>query len=121
MVEKHAKENGWWRQIVPLEPSATWEAGRGDLLRADLVDLEREGVALHQIPGVAGKLPLDVGDDPRGPEETDHPIAAEDDPQQVIESNEVIDVGVRDEDIGDLQQVGWRLRRKVTKVHQERT
>ena len=38
----------------------------------------------------------------------------------MIESNEVIDVGVRNENIGDLQQVGGRLRRKVTEVHQER-
>ena len=48
-------------------------------------------------------------------------VAAKGNPQQVVEADKVIDVGMRDKNVGDLQQVSRRLRGKVTKIQQKRT
>ena len=83
------------------------------------MDVEYEGVPFNQVPDVAGELPFDVRDEAWRSEEANRVTTTEDDPQKMIEANKVIDVGVRNKDIGNLQQIGRRLRRQITEIQQK--
>ena len=91
-----------------------------DLLGADLVDGQRERVALDQVPGVAGQLAAHVGDDPRRAEQVDVQLAGEKDAQQVVEADEVVHVRVRHEHVRDLEQRRRRLAVDAAEVEQHR-
>src|SRR3990172_8735556 len=87
------------RQVLAPEGLFAGKVRPSDPVGIDLKDLETQGVALDKVPGVASQLSLHVADDPRGPEEAQDAIATQDRSEEVIETDEVIEVGMRDEDL----------------------
>ena len=77
-------------------------------------------VALRQIPGVALQLVADAVGETFGSEQVDPGIAPDIDPQQRIETEQVVHVHVRHGHGADPQQVSRRERRKVAAIEQHR-
>jgi hypothetical protein len=46
-------------------------------------------------------------------------LAANEHPQKQVEANEVVDMGMRDEDLLDAVNLPWRQRRDVSEVEQK--
>src|SRR6516162_3580067 len=62
-------------------------------------DYEIGRIVLHEVPGVGGELVFEMADKPPGAVQRNPGVAPEANSQQMVESGEVIHVGVRDEDI----------------------
>jgi hypothetical protein len=64
-------------------------------------NLQAQGIAIHQVPGIALELALDVGDE-SGRAVKPNPFAtAKGHPEQTIEANKMIHVGMGQENILD--------------------
>src|SRR3989304_2831439 len=96
------------RQVPAPEGLSAGKARPPDGVGIDLKDLETEGVALDKVPGVPSELSLHVADDPWGPEEAQDAIAAQDRSEELIETDEVIEVGMRDEDFAHPEEIPGR-------------
>src|SRR3989304_7191951 len=96
------------RRVLAPEGLSTGKARPPDGVGIDLKNLETEGVALDKVPGVPSELSLHVADDPRGPEETQDAIATQDRSEEVIETDEGIEAGMRDEDLAHPRGVPGR-------------
>ena len=106
------------RQWLGREGGAGGQVDGLDPLEPDLVHGQGERIALDQVPGVAGELAADVGDDAGRTEHVEVELAGEKDAQQVVEADEVIHVRVRHEHMADLEQRGGRLAIDAAEVEQ---
>jgi hypothetical protein len=75
-------------------------------------------VVIHQVPCVSGKPALHVFQEPPGAEKMQLPFPAQDQPQERIESDEVIHVGMGDEYMAELQQIPGRQGMDISQVEQ---
>jgi hypothetical protein len=108
-------------QIVTPKGLRAGKARSPDRVEFDLKDLEAEGVALDQIPGVPLKLPLHVANNPRGSKQAEEAIPTEDRPEQVIKADKVIEVGMGHEDLAHAEEIAGRQGGDGTQIKEERT
>jgi len=78
------------------------------------------GIALHQVPGIGGETVLHPGGETGRAEEVDPLFAPEAESQQMIEADEMVDVGMGDEDVGKPQDLAGRERHDVPQIEEER-
>jgi hypothetical protein len=65
------------------------------------------GETVHEIPGIPGQLPLDIVYKTDWTEEEEVLFPSQETPQEKVEPDEMVHVGVRDEYMGDFQEVAW--------------
>src|SRR5207249_11389439 len=94
--------------------------GGTDLPGMEFTRLDRQRVAVHQVPGVASHFPLDVGDQPRRAVKAERLAPPQRDAQQPVEPDEVVHVRVRDERVHGAQQPSRAQGRVVAQVEEER-
>ncbi len=82
--------------------------------------LELVGVVCDQIPGIGAELVLDVIEERGRPVEMDAPVPPQGDPEEVIETDEMVHVGVGNEDVVDLQEFTRRQEMEVAEIEKER-
>src|SRR5262249_59817890 len=70
-----------------------------------LVTNDHQRVILGQVPRVAGEASTDTSEEIFGPMDVQDRVPRQEQPQQVIETHEVVHVRVRNERVGDLQDV----------------
>lgn len=75
---------------------------------------------MHHVPGVGAQLVLDLGDEAGPAEQHDAVLAPEQDAQQLVEADEVVDVGVTDEHMRHAQQLARRQHGDVAQIEQQR-
>ena len=82
---------------------------------------EREigGIALDQVPGVRAELACHLGEEPGRAVQPHHALAAETDPQQPVETDEVVHVRVRHKYVAHAQDLARRQRPQITEVEQQ--
>ncbi len=97
----------WWVCSGLLEPVTCQ-----DTLLADLSPLwnsrtiDREGVAIHEIPGIAPQLALHIVDQPGRAEEPERLAAPQGDTKNGVESDEMVHVCMRDKNFASPEQSG---------------
>ena len=84
------------------------ERGATDGFGRHFGHVERKGIAVHQVPGIATQLALHAVQNAGRAMNPQHPTAAEKHAQQPVEPDEVIHVAVRDEHVAHAQQVPGR-------------
>src|SRR5207249_5739423 len=94
--------------------------GGTDLPGMEFTRLDRQRVAVHEVPGVAAQFPLDVGDQPRRAVKAERLALPQRDAQQPVEPDEVVHVRVRDEHVHGAQQPSRAQGRVVAQVEEER-
>ena len=122
-----------FRQQRARERERQRVALRGEALRADEraaeqgprphlghVQAQRAALPVDQVPGVGREFALDIAQEARRPEQGHVLLAAQQAPQQRVEADEVIHVGVRDERVGDLEQLARREGAEVPQVEDQR-
>src|SRR6185369_6260532 len=83
-------------------------------------DGEVGGIALHQVPGKGGESVLYLGGEAGRTEKVETFFAAETETQHLVEADEVVDVGMGDEDVGESQYFPGGEGADVSQVEQER-
>ena len=86
---------------------------------ADLDGLNDKGIGIDKIPGIACKLAPDIGDDARRAEYADGLVAAEIQAQQMVKTDEVIDMGMGDKHVFDLEQPARLKAAYIAKVNEQ--
>jgi len=76
-------------------------------------------VVFHEVPGIGPELALHVADEAGRPVEEQVFLATEADAQEVIKADEVIHVGVGDENPVELEDRSRRQRPDVPQVEEE--
>lgn len=108
LVEEYAVSRREWRFLFAPEGRATAEQGLpAGAVEWDFADMEREigGVVLDQIPGVCAQLVLHLVEESEWPEQPHAPLAAQADAKQPIEADEMIHVGMGNENIAHTQNL----------------
>jgi len=88
------------------------------------VDLRRDDgeivlVILDEVPGIGRQLVFETFEKPRRPEEVQVLVSAQTQPEQLVEPDEMVHVGVRHEDVVDLQELARRQAVQVPEIEQE--
>src|SRR4051812_38188430 len=121
VVEHDAFGQGLVLRRLAAECVARAEQGpAGEPIGSELTDIDHEigrGLA-EQIPVVGRKLRCDTVDQARWPDHTQLARPTEMDAQQPVESAEMIEMPMADEDLAHSQQLARRQRRKVAAVEQ---
>ena len=76
--------------------------------------------AVDQVPGIAAELVFDTLDDPRRADDPHRPVAPEQHPQHLIEADEMVDMGMRHENVRDAQDFARGHPMQITKIEQKR-
>jgi hypothetical protein len=84
-------------------------------------DGQVDAVILDEVPGVGRKAMPDVLDEVGGPEQRERAWSAQADPQQSVETHEMIHVGMRHEDVTRPQDLARGQGGDVAQVEQERS
>src|SRR6185369_15194966 len=109
--------------VFPPEPAATVELGRdAPAIRMEFGSDQGEvgGIVFHQVPGVGGEPVFHLGDKPGRAEEVDTFFASQAEPEQMVEADEMVDVGMGDEDMREPQDLAGREGPDVSQVEEER-
>jgi hypothetical protein len=85
----------------------------------ELAHLDGQGIAVHEIPGIAAQLACDVGDEARRAVQRERFATAQGDAEHAVEADEVVHVRVGDEDLGRAQEPGRAQGRVVAQIEQE--
>jgi hypothetical protein len=75
-------------------------------MRVKFACLNRQGIAIHQIPGVALQFSTDISNESRRTVQTERLPSAECNSKHPVKSNEVIHMRMRDEQIAGAKQAG---------------
>src|SRR3989475_7224182 len=108
------------RSLGMLEGLGGAKYGGADLPGMEFARLDRQRVAVHEVPGVAAQFPLDVGDQPRRAIKAERLTPSQRDAQQPVEPDEVVHVRVRDERVHGAQQPRRAQCRVVAQIEQKR-
>lgn len=109
--------------LLPFGPEArAAPVAAGDALRRP--DLRRGqgeiiGIVFHEVPRIGPELVLQAIQEPRGAVQAKGPFPPQADPEQVVETDEVVHVGMGDEDVADLQDVPGDEIPEVTQVEED--
>ena len=111
-------------RLARFTPKAVLQAkarGCRGVGREDLGHLEPEvgGEALGQVPGVARQALPDRIDDPRRSINAQRLVAADQSAQNLVETDEMVDVHVRHEDIAQTQDLARRQCVQVAEIEQQ--
>ena len=68
--------------------------------------LDGKGVGGGQVPGVPRQLALDLVEESRGPEDLQGLFPVQHDPEEGVKADEVVDMGVGDKGVGNLEKLG---------------
>jgi hypothetical protein len=113
---------GVWQRLALESTSAakprTLQVPLGVYLVRD--DDEVSLVVLDEIPGVRGKLVFKLCYESRGTVQAHSGVASQTDTQQVIETSEVIHVGVGNEYVTDAQELARWQRRDISNIEKDR-
>ena len=91
--------------LQDLKGSGGVQADSLDAFRMYLMHLQHERISLYQVPGVARQFSSDIADYP-GRTEKGYPcVAGKEQPHQSVEPHEMIDMGVRDEHVRELENL----------------
>jgi hypothetical protein len=74
------------------------------------------GVLTHQIPDIPGQLSFYMSEKARRTEKMNLLVSAENDPQQVVETNEMIHMRMSDEHVAHLEEVPCGKPLELTKI-----
>jgi hypothetical protein len=77
-------------------------------------------ITLDQIPGVGSKLMLDGVDNARRPMDAKRLLPPEQEPQQLVETGEMVHMPMRDEDVADAQKFARAKPPKIAKIEKQR-
>lgn len=88
------------------------------------MDLRRDDgkvvrVVLHEIPGVGRQFVLKLPEEPRRAEEAQVLVPAQAEPEQMVETDKVVHVGVRYKDVIDLQELAGRKVMQIPEIEKE--
>ena len=112
---------GSLRSVVALESIGCEEGGAPDCLLVEFLHGDSERIPIHEVPGVAMKFSLNIGDEAGRPVELQSLAAPEGDPKQRIEADKVVHVRVRNEDVACALEAGGPERIVVAEVEEEGT
>jgi hypothetical protein len=76
-------------------------------------------IILHEVPGVSAELALDVGNESGRAEEGKVFIATQANPEKVIKADEVIHVGMGDQDMIDLEKLSRGKPAEISQIEQQ--
>ena len=110
---------GSLRSVVALESIGCEEGGAPDCLLVEFLHGDSERIPIHEVPGIAMKLTLNIGDQSRWSVEAQSLTAPQGHPEQRIEADKVVHVRVRNEDVAGAQQAGWPERIVVAQIEEE--
>jgi len=97
------------RHLAPLERLCAGKVRSPHGVEIDLDDLNAQGIALDQVPGVAPQFPIHVVNDARRPIEVKGAVPAEDCPEEMIKTDKVVQVGMGHEDIAHAEELArWQ-------------
>ena len=97
---------GFIRGAMALKSIGGEEGCAPDCVGMEFSHADAEGVAVHQIPSIALKFSLNIGDQAWRSVEPQGFAAAERDAQHRVEADEVVHVRVRDEDVAGAREAG---------------
>lgn len=77
-------------------------------------------IVVHKVPRKPRQLALDIGDEVCGPVQGERLPAPEDNAQQMVETDEMVDMRVADKNMGDLEQVHIGHGGQIAQIKQQR-
>jgi len=77
-------------------------------------------IVFHEVPGVSLELAFDMKEKAGGAEEADPLVPSQADPQDRIEADKMIDMGVRDKDMPDFENFPGDEVMKIAEIEKDR-
>ena len=111
---------GSLRSVVALESVGCEEGGALDCPLVEFLHGDGERVPIHEVPGIAMKFSLNIGDKAGRPVEVECFPASKGHAKQGVEPDEVVHVRVRDEDVAGTQEAGRAQGIVVPQIEEER-
>ena len=104
---------------MTLKPIGCEEGGAPDCLLVEFLHGDSERVPIQEVPGIAMKFSLNIGDEAGRPVEVECFPASKGDAEQRIEADKVVHMCVRNEDVAGPQEAGRAQGIVVAQIEEE--